>query len=305
MQIFEVHQTAERDRVVVSSPVESDSAPGADWKGAWTSAILDGKAVFIVGEGTSRVIRFEKMSDDGAVVLAGSATLPTEIDAVFSFVAGDQSYLATYRRANGMFEFRRIGHDFTLSQPVAFRRTHEPAVTAGFTMVEAFELANAVAIMGYDHEGGRVAIYTVEVTARGENGAPPIAVHTAWSHLWATGWTRFAFFDLGAEVFFLKTNDIWKNVNIDHINRGFADGTNEVDTHMALDDAYDLSHVAALTLDHGEPYFVAYRPDGHTTIYRIHADCRGWTAVAQFDAMPGARGLVAWAGNGKRGIALR
>lgn len=303
MQLFEIRQTAERNNVFVSAPIDSGSGAGADWNGAWTSTTVAGKPVFIVGEGTG--IGFETMSDDGTVVLAGSATLPVAVDAVFSFVAGEQTYLATYRRANGMFEFRRIADDFTLSKPVPYRRTHAPAVTAGFTMVAPFEQGNSVAIMGYDHEGGNVAVYTVEVTVRGEGGAPPLALHTAWSHLWATGWTRFAFFNLGGEVFFLKTNDIWKNVNIDHINASYALGTNEVDTHMALDDAYELTHVAPLILDDGEPYFVAYRPDGHTIIYRIHADCRGWTAVARFAAMPGARGLTAWSSGGKRGIALR
>lgn len=303
MQLFEIRQTAERNRVFVSPPTDSGSTAATGWNGAWTSTIVGGKSVFIVGEGSE--ISFETMADDGAVGLAGSATLPAAIDAVFSFVAGEQPYLATYRRTNGQFEFRRIADDFTLSKPVPYRRTHAPAVTAGFTMVAPFEQGNSVAIMGYDHEGGSVAVYTVEVTVRGEDGAPPLALHTAWSHLWATGWTRFAFFNLGGEVFFLKTNDIWKNVNIDHINASYALGTNEVDTHMVLDDAYDLTHVAALILGDGEPHFVAYRPDGHTTIYRIHADCRGWTAVAQFAAMPGAQGLVAWSRGGKQGIALR
>ncbi len=119
-----------------------------------------------------------------------------------------------------------------------------------------------------------------------------LLANPVWDHRWATGWTRFAFFSLGGEVFFLKTNTKYPKVNIDHVLDNPTDGTAEVATEMDLTDAQDLTVVQPLALDNGHPYFVAYRPDGLSVLYRIHSDCRGWTSVGTTTTPANASAIV-------------
>ncbi|MBV9492419.1 MAG: hypothetical protein JO069_22210, partial [Verrucomicrobia bacterium] len=58
-----------------------------------------------------------------------------------------------------------------------------------------------------------------------------------------------------------------------------ADGTSEVGSHLDLQDAQELSLVFPFLLGHGNPYFVAYKADGTTTLYRFYSDCTGWDTV--------------------------
>ena len=284
MKIFKIAQHAERDKVIVGEAIDF---PGDGTSTAWSELQLNQGSYLVQYAASSGKIALTAVPTGASYALQ----IEQNADLINTFTLGNNAYVLSYTRASGTFQVRQLFDTLSLGKALPFRRTHEPGVTAGFTTIGVFDQGNRVAFMGYDHESGRVAIFDAATTARGQDGGPPIAIQGAWSHMWATGWTRFAFFALGDETFFLKTNDIWHNVNIDHINRNHELGTNEVATRMTLVDAYDISLVAPLTLGHGDPYFVAYKPDGRAVVYRIHGDCTGWTAVAEFIAPAAAKGL--------------
>jgi hypothetical protein len=113
-----------------------------------------------------------------------------------------------------------------------------------------------------------------------------------WSHQWAKGWTRFAFFQFGGENFFLKTNTWKPNVNIDHVLDNISSGTAEVATKLDLQDAQDLHRVEPFTRENGDPYFITYKGDGTVTFNRFWSDCLGWTTVASLASKPGASHII-------------
>lgn len=128
-------------------------------------------------------------------------------------------------------------------------------------------------------------------------GQIPLVMLPIWSHPWAPGWTRFAFFQFGGENFFLKTNignpknTKVKNVNIDHVLDNISTGTVEV-VAMSLPDYNNLTNVEPFTMGSGDPYFVTYlSKSGAVTLNRFHGDCLGWSQVASLNA-PAAATLV-------------
>ena len=212
------------------------------------------------------------------------AKIDAKTDILDACLIGNAPHIVAYTAKNGVMLVYALKDDFSLSQPYKFFRNHEPSVTHGFTTLKSFTSFGQVVFLGYNGENGYVAMYTVGVTGTSPTDVPPLLFTPAWAHVWAKGWTRFAFFQLGGENFFLKTNT-WKlNVNIDHVMDVLSAGTAEVGTELAdkLDNAKDLDICQSFTLVNGEPYFVSYlAKTGALTFYRFHADCLGWTAVAK------------------------
>lgn len=208
----------------------------------------------------------------------------------FRFV--NENFLMTYRPDSGQFGFFSIGRDLGIAGRYNYVRLHAPAMSRAFTMVRPFVVGGRIIFMGYGFESGSVCLYRIEGTVSSRDGVPPIEAHTVWDHVWAPGWTRFAFFALGGEVFFLKTNTKFPNVNIDHILDDPTTGTSEVGTNLQLADAQDLSLVASFEQDQGHPHFIAYRPDGLTVAYRIHSTCAGWSHLCQVQAIANASALL-------------
>lgn len=221
-------------------------------------------------------------------------------DILEPFVVGNLPYVLCYRAKTGVFEFFPITNQLSSGTPFHFNRTHDPGITSEFSMVKPVVYQGNVYYMGYNEKTGAVALYSLAVTATSTGGIPPLSSVNVWSHLWAKGWTRFAFFQLGGEVFFLKTNTWKPNVNIDHIFDDFTKGTYEVCSHMNLKDAQVLDIVSPFALKTGEPFFVAYKKTGEVTLYRIHSDCMGWTEVGFAKAMPGASHIVPVSVEGKQ-----
>jgi hypothetical protein len=212
--------------------------------------------------------------------------------ALNSFGYYNDNYLMTYRPDTGRFGFFVLGRDLGIRGKYTYVRFHAPAMSRNFTMVQPFVAGGRVLFMGYGIESGSVCLYRVEATVSSRAGTPPIAAHTVWDHLWAPGWTRFAFFHLGGEAFFLKTNTKFPNVNIDHVLDDPATGTSEVCSQMDLPDAQELSLVATFQRDQGHPHFAAYRPNGLLVAYRIHSNCLGWAALCRTEVTTNAHALV-------------
>ena len=152
-------------------------------------------------------------------------------DIINAFTLGDLPYICVYTAKNGVFEIYSVANDLSFSQPYKFYRNHELAVSQHFTTLKPFTQFGQVAFLGYRGDTGYVAMYTVGMAATSPApDVPPLLMLPVWSHPWASGWTRFAFFQFGGEPFFLKTNTKVLNVNIDHILDTMAAGTAEVGT---------------------------------------------------------------------------
>jgi len=208
------------------------------------------------------------------------------------FTLGNRPYLCAYTAQDGVFTTYAILDDLSLSKPYVFYRNHELAISKGFSTVKFFSQLGQVVFLGYNKTTGYVAMYTASITPISPNpGDLPLLMLPIWSHPWAPGWVRFAFFQFGGENFFLKTNISNPqnvNVNIDHVFDMPTAGTAEVGTRLNLVKALDLTSVEPFSLG-ADPYFSTYiSGTGELTLYRFHSDCQGWTSVARFDGPPGA-----------------
>ena len=227
---------------------------------------------------------------------AGELELAKKLDTIESFVMGNQPHLLCYEAAGGYFYFHPITKSLGAGAAYKFRRTHEPGPTSGFTTVKPFVAGpgRAVVFLGYNAATGAVAMYTLSVAADSAGGLPPLFALTVWSHQWSRGWTRFAFFTLGSSNFFLKTNIVRENVNIDHVVDGIAGGTVEVVTTMQgmLPDNQILKLVQPMYFGHGNPYFVTYKDDGTISFFRFWGNCQGWDRVGSIVGPAGANFLL-------------
>jgi hypothetical protein len=267
------------------------------------SKLLDAVA-FALGENKYLGLYFKGQAAITLYHVAGDGTSLTKVvnselrinrkwDLLETFVLGNAPYLVAYRATQGIFEIYPVYPDFTTGVPYRFFRNHEPGITAGFDTVKFFSAQGKVAYLGYNQTTGAVGIYSLDATATSPpvtpatpNGTAPLLSLNVWSHTWAPGWTRFAFFQFGGSNFFLKTNVAKPNVNIDHVMDSLSDGTVEVISQLNLEDAQNLTFVEPFTMGNGDPYFITYRPDGIVTVERFHGNCLGWTRVAKKKKVP-------------------
>lgn len=209
------------------------------------------------------------------------------LDIVEPFVIGNHPHLLCYAAENGTFEIYALGDELSVSRPYKFSRYREPGLSQGFTTLKSFTCLDQVVFLGYNGNDGHVAMYTLAVTASSATDIPPLRMKPVWSHYWAKGWTRFAFFQFGGENFFLKTNTWKPNVNIDHVLDDLS-GAVPVGTYLDLKNAQELTLVQSFKLQNGDPHFLTYQNDGEITLNRLNSDCLGWTTVASFKSKPNA-----------------
>jgi hypothetical protein len=215
-------------------------------------------------------------------------------DIVQPFVIGDRLHMVAYQAKEGILRFYAIVDDFSSSKPFEYYRMRPPGITTGWTVLQPITYLNNVYYATYNFDIGAVDLFSISVTANSSGGAPPLDTRNVWSWTWAKGWTRFAFFTLGGENFFLKTNTLKPNVNIDHLNNDPNSRSNEVGTQMDLEDAQHLDIVRAFYQAGGAPYFVTYMKSGKTTFNRVHGDCLGWTTESRLSAVAGATQIATY-----------
>ena len=213
-------------------------------------------------------------------------------DVIEPFVIGNVPHLLAYTSEDGQFSFIPIDADLRSRPPYRYSRRREPGITAGFDVTAPISIAGAVYYLCHSFDGGQVYIYSLAVTSSSPDDRAPLISNPVWLHHWARRWTRFAFFELGGESFFLKTNVGRLNVNIDHVRDDPSQGTVEVGTYLDLEDALDLSIVRPFYLGGGDPYFLTYMTDGTTTFNRFHGDCQGWTTEARLSTVADATQIV-------------
>jgi len=211
-------------------------------------------------------------------------------DTLNSFVLGNVRYLLTYRADTGGFGFYAVAEDLTVAPPYIFSASHTTP-SKGFTSVAPYTSLNGQYVLGYDFAAGRVENFSVTVTPSSTGGKPALLAVNVWYHLWAPGWTNFAFFQLGGSNFFFKINTAKLNVNIDHMQDNPAMGSVEIGSQLQsqLPDALVISAAAIVPWAHGDPYLLTYiASSGVTAFYRIHSDCLGWTLQVSSTTVTGA-----------------
>ena len=224
-----------------------------------------------------------------------SARINPGYDHIEPFVMGNLTHLMCYSSKGGAFEFFGLAADgFSLSEPFRYFRDREPTVTLGFTTVKALTSMSQLGILGYNFDDGHVATFRLSVRTTSPPGVPPLALSPVSSHYWARGWTRFAFFRFGGENFFLKTNVVKPNVNIDHVLDDLS-GSVPVGSHLDLHHADRLGIVRPVELADEAPHFATYEKTGEVTLNRIRSDCLGWTTVVSFKSKENAVHLVPYA----------
>lgn len=218
-------------------------------------------------------------------------------DIVNTFVLGNQSYLLTYRQKDGVFCFFRVEDDLSISKPYQFYPPRQTP-SAGFTVVQPFTSLGLQYVLAYNTDTGIVANYSVSVKSRSSDPeTPPLLALNVWYHEWAKSWRHFAFFQLGGANFFFKINSGKLNVNIDHIQDNPALGTVEVGSHLEkqLPDPLSIDAVAPIPGEYGETYLLTYiAKTGVTAVYRIHADCLGWSSLYTSPTIKGASQVVSY-----------
>jgi len=200
-------------------------------------------------------------------------------DSIKGFELGNKSYLMAYEKHRGHFEFYEVRADYNLSKPYGFMNQRSWP-TQNFSEVEPFVVTGLMYILGYDDQHGTVAIFSLDVVSTSPSDTPPFNMLNVWYHQWARGWENFSFFQLGQSNFFFKINKAKLNVNIDHVLDSPALGSVEIGSYLQdqLPNALDVSLACIIPFVFGEPYLITY--DGKTqmaNLYKIHADCQGWT----------------------------
>jgi hypothetical protein len=197
------------------------------------------------------------------------------------FTLGNEPYLMTYEREHGTFGFFRVAPDLTVGKPYSFAAPRNTP-TKGFSTVAAYPSLGQIVFTGYSVDTGAVANFSLAMVSSSSGVAPPLLAQNLWYHHWAKGWTNFAFFSLGGANFFFKINTAKLNVNIDHMLDNPILGSVEVGSYLQeqLPDALAITSTTTVPWAYGEPHLVTYiAPTGATALYRIHADCQGWTRL--------------------------
>ncbi|MFM0336856.1 hypothetical protein [Paraburkholderia fungorum] len=254
----------------------------------------------LIGSTPAGVLSFWTLNATAPFVISAGAAvdLATPVDLLRAFVLGGVTYLLGYGAVKGVLRFVALKDDLTLSRPTDYSRTRPPAVTPGWTEAYPVTYLSKQYLVSYDSVNGGVNLFSLVIV--GSNADPaPIEVDNVWAWSWAKGWTRFAFFTLGGENFFLKTNTARLNVNIDHLNLDPNTRSSEVLTFAqnALPNAASLEIVRPFTLTGGAPGFLVYQSGQPIQFYNIWPNCQGWDNEAQLPATTGLTQIVIYAIN--------
>jgi hypothetical protein len=296
--LYRIAPTTTAEQLAVEPKfVQSGEEPLASGYRHLVSLTLAGAAYLIAVGETGEATAFAVTgAEPWLAPAASSLELGGPWDTIEPFQLGGATYLLAYASTTGELAFIPLDEQLRSHTPYRFSRVRPPGPTAGFDVAQPIVVNGMVYVLCYSAATGNVNAYSLTATAAAAAGSPPqtpaLLAAPIWVHQWARNWTRFAFFQLGGETFFLKTNTGKLNVNIDHVLDDPTQGTVEVGTYLQLDNALELDLVRAFHLGGGDPYFIAYLGNGSTTLYRFHGDCQGWTAQASLQTIADATQIV-------------
>ncbi len=244
----------------------------------------DNNTYLLAFDKTSLEADIYSVQNESNLSLECSSQMKESWDILTPFLLAGQNLFIAYQASSGLYSFFRIEGDLSLKYLYKYQKTYGD-VTTGFTTIAPFSYRYGVYYVSYNKENGNVNYSRLTVPANNSLYSSKI-----WSDKWAKGWTRFAFFKMGGENFFLKTNTVYRNVNIDHIMSDPTQGSHPVGTHLDL--TQDLNIVMPFALPGGNPYFVAYRNNGKTKFNRINGNCLGWVQEAAITVKENCNSMV-------------
>ncbi|OEK01199.1 hypothetical protein BFP97_06600 [Roseivirga sp. 4D4] len=173
-------------------------------------------------------------------------------------------------------DFIQVADDFSLTS------VYGAKIGEGNTTVKPFAWRYGLFFIAYNMNTGDVAKYQLSVPS-----SQALYSETVWTDGWAQGWTRFSFFQMGGENFFIKTNVKYNKVNVDHFMDGADEPSHPVLNIDAPDQMRGLTAVSAFTDAKGFPYFATYRDTGEMTFNGIYGSVLGWDVEATVTAEKG------------------
>jgi len=217
------------------------------------------------------------------LVKSGSTELNAKPwDILKTFVLGNKNYLMAYEKKDGFFGFYEITDDLSLSKNPYLFFNKRDWKTQNFTTVEPMVSLGLMYIICYDSGMGTVAAFSLDVISQTTNDIPPLNMLNVWYHHWAKYWENFVFFQFGQSNFFFKINKGKLNVNIDHMQDNPSQGSVEIGSWLQdkLPNAIDVSLATKVQWKYSTPHFLTFNPKAQIAgLYRIHADCQGWTKL--------------------------
>ncbi len=204
------------------------------------------------------------ISDNTAFTLVTSTKLEHPVSNLQAFKVGGEPFLLTYDAKDEYLHALQLKNS-------SLNPVYNGYVGNGYTTVAPMAYRNSNYVVLYNSETGAVAKYQWLVPSD-----KPLYAEKVWSDTWAKQWVRFAFFQMGGENFFIKTNMEHKKVNIDHFMDDPAEGSHPVLNENASSAMLTNNAVVTLSDTRGTPYFVTYHDSGEVTVNEIFASALGW-----------------------------
>jgi len=158
-----------------------------------------------------------------------------------------------YDQSSGQITFLEIQPDLTL---LPFNTLN---AGQGITTLKTFSSKGDWFVLAYNMSTGAVSKNQILIST---TTPLTLSLKNVWTSLWAQSWTRFSFFQIGAENFFIKTNLTKSKVNIDLFINDPNEGSHLVLNSKAPSQMIGLNNVNAFTDSNGFPYFATYRNNG-------------------------------------------
>lgn len=243
--------------------------------------------------------------------------------------SGELQYLLTYDGKTGKFSLTEFTRESSGSPTLTLLSIESPAGnrrTEGFTTVVPFQYSHRrfhgaerhSYLLCYDRCSGIVRVYqfrgpppaTSSNPDRAATFTPGTEARIAyswdplgelWMSQWAPGWTRFGFFRMGAENFFIKSNP--QNAPYHASDNLGPDCRTDIDC-MACDpvvfshffhsealrkNLVDLTCVEVATA----PHFVTIDENGLVEVRRFHGNGEGWIDCSRFELQAMGKAVVA------------
>lgn len=239
------------------------------------SFLQNGITYMLAFEKNTGVVRtYQAYNDDGKFLKeVAQNTVPGNATSIAIINSDGVQLCLAYDASLGVVNFLKIASDLSLEQ------VGKLDAGTGISTLKTFVYRKQLFFIAYNIETGHVAKYEVSVDASSSS----VSATEVRADKWAQGWTRFSFFQMGAENFFIKTNLKYNKVNIDHFMDDADEGSHPVLNIDAPSQMVGLNNVSAFTDSKGFPFFATYRTNGEITFNRIYGNCLGWDVEKQLN----------------------
>ncbi len=229
--------------------------------------------------GSSKIVEiYQPQKDNKYIVQVTTGELASAPTIIHAFSIAQQPWLLTYNPTSKYAVFYSVESDFTILE------RYQAKIGEGYSTVHPFAYRFGIFFVAYNIKSGAVDRYQLMVPSHGY-----LHAQSTWTDQWAHGWTRFAFFQMGGENYFIKTNIDYHKVNIDHFMDDPTEGSHPVCNIDVPDQMKGLQNVAAFTNGIGDPYFATYRANGEMTFNKFHGNGLGWTILHKLTSSANAQ----------------